>query len=101
MTRGALQLHRGRPAWPHITLCDQLLLLVNAAVANLPHDGATEMSTCSARGGWRLADPAPTRLLLQRAAGRALPREACAVHYGFFFTVIGVVASSGSPCARV
>jgi hypothetical protein len=59
-----LQLHRGRPAWSYITLCDQLFLLVNAAVANLPHDGATKMSTGSARGGWRLADPATTRLLL-------------------------------------
>ncbi len=68
MTRGVLQLHRCGPAWPHITLCNQLLLLVDAAVTDLPHDGATEMSAGSARGGWRLADPAPTRLLLQRAA---------------------------------
>lgn len=67
MARGALQFHRRRPAWPDITLCNQLLLLVNAAVADLPHDGATEMSAGSARGCWRLADPAPTRLFLQRA----------------------------------
>jgi hypothetical protein len=99
MTCGALQLHRSRPTRPDITLGNQLLLLVDAAVADLPNDGATEMSTGSARGGWRLADPAATRLLLQRAARRALPREACAVHYGFFFTVNAVVASSGSPAA--
>ncbi|MEY3495651.1 MAG: hypothetical protein RI921_1011, partial [Chloroflexota bacterium] len=101
MACGALQLNRGGPAWPDVTLCNELLLLIDAAVAHLPHDGAAEVTAGATRGGRRMANPTATRLLLQRAAGGALPGEICAVHYGFFFTVNAVVASSGSPCARV